>query len=631
MAAGSIVVSLLMATGSFETDTKRAQASLKKFEKSVDEAAQKIKIGLAAAGAAMTALVYKTTQSAEEIQRFANLSGASAESFQEMAVAASTVGISLEKLADQFKDFRDKFGEFVQTGGGGMADFFEQIAPQIGVTAEQFRNLSGPQALQLYVSSLEKANLSQEQMSFYLESMASDTTALIPLLVNNGRVMQELGARARATGQIMSEDLIKNSIEFRRQMEQLTGALTGATNVMVQEFLPTLNNVAKAMSETQSNLNLATLAGQGFKIFIETVSILGANLAFVFQGIGRDIGGVMAMMNRLANFDLEGMNFIAESMRQDAARARAELDDLERRILGLPRAEVLGGQSDTGAQIPPGTPTPPRPASTLLNKKQLDAQKKAADDARKALIAGMDKDIDRITKQFEDLENKRLEKIKSVQDQAARIYEETRTPLEILNIEEARLNQLLQQGAIDWDTYGRAIMMVNEQYANATEKTQEFSRLAEDLGMSIATAFETAILTGKKLSDTLRDLAQDVLRLVMRQTVTEPLAAAISGSISAGLKNFGGAKATGGDVMGGGTYLVGENGPEMFTPRTTGTITPNSALGGPTVNQTINVTTGVQQTVRAEILSLMPQIANAAKSAVADAKLRGGSYAAALR
>ena len=631
MAAGSIVVSLLMATGSFETDTKRAQASLKKFEKSVDEAAQKIKIGLAAAGAAMTALVYKTTQSAEEIQRFANLSGASAESFQEMAVAASTVGISLEKLADQFKDFREKFGEFVQTGGGGMADFFEQIAPQIGVTAEQFRNLSGPQALQLYVSSLEKANLSQEQMSFYLESMASDTTALIPLLVNNGRVMQELGARARATGQIMSEDLIKNSIEFRRQMEQLTGALTGATNVMVQEFLPTLNNVAKAMSETQSNLNLATLAGQGFKIFIETVSILGANLAFVFQGIGRDIGGVMAMMNRLANFDLEGMNFIAESMRQDAARARAELDDLERRILGLPRAEVLGGQSDTGAQIPPGTPTPPRPASTLLNKKQLDAQKKAADDARKALIAGMDKDIDRITKQFEDLENKRLEKIKSVQDQAARIYEETRTPLEILNIEEARLNQLLQQGAIDWDTYGRAIMMVNEQYANATEKTQEFSRLAEDLGMSIATAFETAILTGKKLSDTLRDLAQDVLRLVMRQTVTEPLAAAISGSISAGLKNFGGAKATGGDVMGGGTYLVGENGPEMFTPRTTGTITPNSALGGPTVNQTINVTTGVQQTVRAEILSLMPQIANAAKSAVADAKLRGGSYAAALR
>jgi uncharacterized phage protein gp47/JayE len=44
------------------------------------------------------------------------------------------------------------------------------------------------------------------------------------------------------------------------------------------------------------------------------------------------------------------------------------------------------------------------------------------------------------------------------------------------------------------------------------------------------------------------------------------------------------------------------------------------------VNQTINVSTGVQQTVRTEIKTLMPQIANAAKAAVADAKLRGGSY-----
>jgi hypothetical protein len=44
------------------------------------------------------------------------------------------------------------------------------------------------------------------------------------------------------------------------------------------------------------------------------------------------------------------------------------------------------------------------------------------------------------------------------------------------------------------------------------------------------------------------------------------------------------------------------------------------------VNQTINVTTGVQQTVRAEIKSLMPQIADNAKAAVLDAKRRGGSY-----
>lgn len=48
------------------------------------------------------------------------------------------------------------------------------------------------------------------------------------------------------------------------------------------------------------------------------------------------------------------------------------------------------------------------------------------------------------------------------------------------------------------------------------------------------------------------------------------------------------------------------------------------------VNQTINVTTGVQQTVRAEIANLMPQISEAAKSAVAEGRMRGGSYGTAM-
>lgn len=47
-----------------------------------------------------------------------------------------------------------------------------------------------------------------------------------------------------------------------------------------------------------------------------------------------------------------------------------------------------------------------------------------------------------------------------------------------------------------------------------------------------------------------------------------------------------GKRATGGPVMAGGSYLVGENGPEIFTPGSSGSITPNSAIGG---NITVNV------------------------------------------
>jgi hypothetical protein len=79
--------------------------------------------------------------------------------------------------------------------------------------------------------------------------------------------------------------------------------------------------------------------------------------------------------------------------------------------------------------------------------------------------------------------------------------------------------------------------------------------------------------------------------------------------------------------------MVGERGPELFIPNSQGSIVPNSRMGGGggvTVNQTINVSTGVQQTVRAEIATLMPQIANAAKGAVADARQRGGGFSKSL-
>jgi phage-related minor tail protein len=93
-----------------------------------------------------------------------------------------------------------------------------------------------------------------------------------------------------------------------------------------------------------------------------------------------------------------------------------------------------------------------------------------------------------------------------------------------------------------------------------------------------------------------------------------------------------GTAAIGGSVQAGSPYLVGERGQEIFVPNQSGSIVPNNKLGGGGVvlNQTINVTTGVSQTVRAEIANLMPQIANATKGAVADARMRGGSYSKAL-
>ena len=186
--AGSIVIDLLARTGSFETDMDRAAKSAKKRADEIDKALSAIGTAAATAGAAaagaLALLVNQTMNSAREIERQAQISNASADAFQTMAYGARTVGIEQDKLSDILKDVNDRVGDFLSTGGGPMKDFFEQIAPKVGVTADQFARLSGPEALQLYVSSLEKAGVSQQEMTFYLEAMASDTTALIPLLAN---------------------------------------------------------------------------------------------------------------------------------------------------------------------------------------------------------------------------------------------------------------------------------------------------------------------------------------------------------------------------------------------------------------------------------------------------------------
>ena len=60
---------------------------------------------------------------------------------------------------------------------------------------------------------------------------------------------------------------------------------------------------------------------------------------------------------------------------------------------------------------------------------------------------------------------------------------------------------------------------------------------------------------------------------------------------------FGGFRAAGGSVTAGKSYVVGENGAEMFVPRTNGTIVPNGA--GSTINVTVNGAIDPEGTARA--------------------------------
>jgi hypothetical protein len=166
---------------------------------------------------------------------------------------------------------------------------------------------------------------------------------------------------------------------------------------------------------------------------------------------------------------------------------------------------------------------------------------------------------------------------------------------------------------------------VGQDIPTVSDQLQDLANITSN---AITQGFTDAITGAKNFGEAMRNMAKTVvdalLKMVIQEQITAPLMQIISSAFSG--------KAIGGSVQAGQPYMVGERGAEMFVPNQSGTIIPNNKLGGSgtVINQTINVSTGVQQTVRAEITNLMPQIANATKAAVADARMRGGSYSKAL-
>lgn len=201
--------------------------------------------------------------------------------------------------------------------------------------------------------------------------------------------------------------------------------------------------------------------------------------------------------------------------------------------------------------------------------------------------------------------------------------------------------RVIQALGVDWKSYGSATLKSLVDQINRmselnvlAERQQEIANVIED---SMSSAFMAMVDGTKSVKEAFRDMARSIIMKLYEVLVVQQMVNSILGFLgfSAGstapLSKIPG-MARGGPITGGKPYIVGEKGPELVIPSSSGRVIPNDKLGGETVvvNQTINVSTGVQATVRNEIRSMMPMLAENAKAAVLDAKRRGGSYGRAM-
>lgn len=353
MAKASIITRLGLDTTGFQTGLATSQKSIGSFVKNGISKFGAI-VGVAGFGAMTNAAINMAT----EISNLSKLSGTGVEEFQKFAYAAKTVGVEQEKLGDILKDVSDKVGDFLQTGAGTLADFFEQIAPQIGVTAEEFRNLSGKDALQLYVSSLEKANLSQNEMTFYMEAIASDATLLLPLLRNNAQGLTELGEEAERFGVIMDKETIaslnKASIEigkFKVITTVLTGEIVSKVVPAFTMFFQGLGIVGDAFGTGIGKMmNFYGFLGSSVMTVIEPTILAFQSLAKGIEGVGQaavlntdDANASFAQSKALATEAAEALMGIPEELKANAKRMNEEMaiDDAAFTAGKIRRAKIV--------------------------------------------------------------------------------------------------------------------------------------------------------------------------------------------------------------------------------------------------------------------------------------------------
>lgn len=187
--------------------------------------------------------------------------------------------------------------------------------------------------------------------------------------------------------------------------------------------------------------------------------------------------------------------------------------------------------------------------------------------------------------------------------------EAMRTPLEAYQSTIAGLNSQLSIGAINQETYSRAVQAAGETFDEASKKGNDWANTVESVFENAAQSMQSSL--ADFLFDPFSDGLDGMLNgfvTMLRKMGAELLAAEAfkmlsstfggaagggAGGILSGIAGlFGGARANGGPVSGGTPFLVGERGPELFVPGSSGNIMntrETSGMGGTKV--TMNVTT----------------------------------------
>ena len=371
--------------------------------------------------------------------------------------------------------------------------------------------------------------------------------------------------------------LTKAIINQNREQKELNNLLENGSSKLLEERIATEENTLAQLRNSDARGN----AKRGIQRQIKEQEKLIATLKKE-KDVRKNLES--------RGFDVSGGTYEVGGIKYDAATGRAI--NPPKTGFEAPDPLTKGGKTDKGA--------------AMVKSLQRQIQLKKTEDK-------FDRDL--LQRKFELMDA--LREINKIEDEKTRI-KAIGLETSLFEIDKANiLNEKLK------NTVGTS--------ENLKEK---FAEIGSELKDGVVQGLTDAVMGAKSLSEAATGVLNNLKRKLVEVAVEKAAAGitgAIGGAIGGGLGNFIGGlfkRQAGGPVSGGQSYLVGERGPEVFTPSKSGRISPNSAMGGGTVNNiTVNVDASGNQTMESGQLGgqqLGQLIASVVQTTIASEQRAGG-------
>ena len=509
---------------------------------------------------------------------------------------------------------------FAQVAAGKVGKEFEAFGVQINASTLKSDGLAG---------TLEKIKKSGADAGTVIKAFGTEAGPSILALLNDTEKFNKLleneknakGAAAKAAftasdtidGQLKRlttafQNLFSDQSELGAVIKETfkvaavtVEVLAAAVKLAVAPFraiFAIVGEIGSAISDALGiqGVNVAFELEQGFQGFLGVLETISHVAIGVGKAIGQVIGGAIGFIVRategLRTAIIEGIGGLIMQIPRLLGRLYDMLPDFAKglidRVLGGGKQMIMGlidaGSGVAAPKIDTQAPAVNAIQQTngALGKTKTKPTKKTELEKQQEAAAKLVQSLTR-KNELDSLATDEARKLKELEFAKADIA--ARFPL--LKQEEIEKLQKLLQENYDITEEKRKQKKLDE---DAKKAADELADKYKKLGDAIKDNVTDAIIGAIEGTKSLGEAALDIVKQLGRQFLTLGINQAFGALGQTGGflgKLFGGGKASGGTVQGGRSYVVGERGPELFTPGRTGSIAPNSAMGG--ANVTVNV------------------------------------------